>query len=156
MSYRFNTNQDVLDHVAPFLLQQGRRAMAVFDLYRHGDQLGVKCVLANEDGLACAYGCLVPEEFRHELVNHDHPGVVLRIPGLVGPEVRHYFLKDLMAIHDSVNPRQWRTMLTRLAGQYGLKLWPGGADLPSPIVIEDAPEVVAVEEPGLELELVGA
>ena len=106
------TDIEVFDRVADHLLSQGKRST---------DRNG--CLYRTEDGLRCAVGCLISDEYYSELLErHDvHEGVVARAVAASLPSWDHDFdevhskskkmLELLQSLHDSMSIEYWEVAI---------------------------------------------
>lgn len=117
-------NQEIFDKVSQHLIKQNRQC-ALFD--ESGAMY--ECLYRDANGLACAIGCLIPEDKYHP--NMEGNGgiggnifVDLVIEELYGSDVDFPFLRSLQYIHDSFNPSDWKEKFTQYALDHGLTVGP--------------------------------
>jgi hypothetical protein len=106
------TNQEIFDKVAKHLLAQGAQALS--------PQTGACKYRAG--GLACAVGCLIPDEeyslALEGLTVKELVGKGLLPPSLGGVDIG--LLTKLQQVHDSCRPSDWPERLRDLALDLGL------------------------------------
>ncbi len=107
------TNQELFDRVATHLLTQGKRSVV-----REGCE--EECRYRDLDGLKCAIGCLIPDDMYSENLEGKNPGniEVIKATGISYDQVS--LAKRLQAIHDSYQPKYWRTELREIAAAWGI------------------------------------
>jgi hypothetical protein len=122
------SNQEIFDKVSKHLLTQMKKSMS-----------GETCLYRGPNGLKCAIGALIPDEFYDEAMEsscafpktpHHQDAMsraALRVGRLSGylPVAgwdKEYsdFLDALQNIHDSFEPEQWKEKLQQFAQDKGL------------------------------------
>lgn len=113
-------HQDLFDKVADHLLTQGARSINLIDV--SGD---MGCAYRGEDGLKCAIGALIPDEFYSRHIEGKGVGsfavkeVLLRC-GVGTDRSTLDLLKALQDMHDKEDPFCWRKSLIYLADSFNL------------------------------------
>ena len=92
----FTTKQQVFDHVAAFIVKQGKPS---------GEQQygGFFCMYNGPDGTACAVGCLFEPEARRTLPKNQTVPHLISIGALKvvsDPDSMESLLRDLQSAHD--------------------------------------------------------
>lgn len=106
------TRQEVFTKVWNHLLVQGKRAR---DYYKC-------CVYRSAEGLMCAAGCLILDEFYKEDFEGSSVGELPEIEealtnsGVRGEDLS--MVEELQKAHDGVDPPYWIGSLTRVADEY--------------------------------------
>jgi hypothetical protein len=123
------TDQEIFNLVADHLLKQGRKSQTADAL---------QCFYRGPDGLKCAIGVLIPDEFygpRFEdtssVENLLEQEPVLRALLFEGADTiekmdrRDELLASLQSIHDCFEVDTWKTKLDKLARELGLAPFEG-------------------------------
>lgn len=111
MSDHVLNNQTAFDKVVRHLLKQGKRS--------ESSEAG-GCAYRGEMGLACAVGCLIPDdEYRPSLEGESVENIQKKIPSIA--LLSQMLLMDLQHTHDSHDPADWRTALIADAEMHGLQ-----------------------------------
>ena len=125
------TLQSIFTRVSEHLLAQNAKAVA---------SDGVSCAYRGEDGLKCAVGCLITDEFYKDSLEGvsisnsdavlyaviDSLGFSRKEIGLKGAAALRRVLYGLQQIHDGSEPDKWPARLAELATTFGFNL-PEGA-----------------------------
>jgi hypothetical protein len=124
----------IFERCITHLLAQGRRSMVQL-ASDHASRKKEACAYRGDDGLMCAVGCLIADEFydaasmesksfdansvRHAL---RKSGVELDIRWYVGPYCysMRSLLEKLQRLHDTVGPADWRGAANYVADRSGL------------------------------------
>lgn len=119
------TKQDIFDHVARHLIQQGEKSQEEYYMYR------------GPRGLKCAVGSLIRDEdyrphfedkpFREDLPQKDSPQweILKAVENFVGRKLKvedRVLISDLQRLHDLRPPRYWPRELRQLAEIHGLEV----------------------------------
>lgn len=110
--------QAVFDKIRRHLKKQGRRS----------EKLPLFCAYRNEDGLKCAIGCLITDEFYTQNLEGqaiEANAVLKAVAASLGTTLSKKdkdFLGELQTIHDEVHPDDWEDRFEDLADRYDLKL----------------------------------
>jgi hypothetical protein len=104
------TPREIFDFVKAHLLKQGKPARAILV----GDAPVTGCVYRTDDGLACAVGCMVPDDAVSEMKERGLNDSTAWDDLILGmhwelPEdskVRE-LLGELQTLHDDITPRLW-------------------------------------------------
>lgn len=105
------TRQEVFTKVWNHLLVQGKRARDYSS-----------CVYRSAEGLMCAAGCLILDEFYKEDFEGSSVGELPEIEealtnsGVRGEDLS--MVEELQKVHDFVDPLYWIEILTRVADEY--------------------------------------
>lgn len=109
-------DQEAFTVAAEHLLRQSERSVA--------EDSGA-CMYRGKEGLKCAVGILIPDEFYRE----DMEGLAVNDLMVKFPSIRQLFrdvnldlLDELQGIHDSHMPKYWRRALHKLASRRLLAL----------------------------------
>ena len=132
------TREEVFDKVAIHLLKQGKKSMS---------PIGGGCVYRGPNGLACAIGCLIPDDkYIPDIESFNVDGLMSNYPEVVkGTAITDEFLtilQELQVVHDCREVSSWSENLGRMALEFELpiekicaacpndaeKLWKGKAD----------------------------
>ena len=104
------TDEGVFEFVKQHLLTQGQRSESI-----------TSCFYKKSNGLSCAIGCLIENEFYNddlEFKNGDNPividAVTKSIPNWV---INLNMLTDLQIIHDEYEPEEWEWKLQELEAE---------------------------------------
>ncbi len=104
-----STTFELFERVRAHLLNQNRRSVDA-----HG------CAYRGTDGLSCAVGCLIKDEFYNsemEGKNVDHPMVVYALEKSIDRRLCAYEVHQLVllqSIHDVIMPSDWASRLKDL------------------------------------------
>ena len=90
---KFNTLQQIFDHVIAHLLKQGEKSANV---------TGTQCAYSGCNGTSCAVGCLISDE-AYDKYGKDIEGSTVNAIRKYEPEVREEILSDI----DLEIPRVW-------------------------------------------------
>lgn len=118
--------QEIFDKVSKHLVEQNRQC-GVFAVSGIG---AIECLYRDKKGLACAIGCLIPDDKYHQDMEGNgvigkNPLVDQVIDELYSPDPGGYvFLSDLQNIHDHVQPQDWKKELRGYALSHGLIVRP--------------------------------
>lgn len=112
---------EVFNKVEEHLLSQGERSMKYLDV----------CVYRGENGMSCAIGCLIKDEFYHEGLEgigmwageKINERQIMLEEALVNSGIDLNYamtrmLKDLQSLHDTENPEVWEQTLQQLRVAY--------------------------------------
>lgn len=108
------TNQEIFDTVAAHLLKQKQRSMWNEE----------ECAYRGANGLKCAIGCLIPDEF-YDIDMERRDVINLLVDFNLGFEVNpsgKRLLWSLQECHDIVNPDDWNTALRSIADHFNLRV----------------------------------
>ena len=108
------TGQGIFDRVVTHLLTQNARSTET-------DRFGsINCAYRGERGMACAVGCLIPDELYDCLIEGESVGDIRILNMLeragISPEVE--LLSDLMGTHDDIEVSDWPNYLNGIALEY--------------------------------------
>jgi hypothetical protein len=117
------TKQELFDYVASFLLKQGKRSFT-----------GGGCMYRGDNGLMCAAGCVIPDEFYDPVMEGNDINSVVSIRRKTkGPQQRFWktlekhlgLLSELQEVHDNLfspnDTRQfWLKKLREVAADHKL------------------------------------
>lgn len=108
--------QDAFNKMSDHLMKQKKRSVIKQD--------GVKtCLYRHPDGLMCAVGAIIPNEFYHEGLEELHASVLpLYRKNEPFENLDPGFLLDIQVIHDSTKPSKWAKELRDLAKKYNLEV----------------------------------
>lgn len=111
------TQQEVFDKVARHLLTQNKPCEGNYN----GRTI---CLYRNDEGLKCAAGCLIPDEFYSEVFEGKRFGAVHDLMYELGftpfsSEVL-YLISTLQNLHDECSSVVWRQRLLRIAETFEL------------------------------------
>lgn len=115
------TNQEVFDHVARHLLEQGARSVQEIG----GRRRPYMCNYRGARGLSCAVGCLIPDALYDPSMEGDRADDAV---GPMGPHSDRFdylhgampLLRSLQEVHDEVGPLAWKEALFRVATRHDL------------------------------------
>lgn len=110
--------QEIFDRVAKHLLTQNAKSI-------NTDNGRPECRYRSNDGLKCAVGCLIPDEFYTSSmegvgIRNLKVSGPLRRAGVVDTQEDLNFLFSLQRIHDDSPPEEWSYRLAILARQHDL------------------------------------
>jgi hypothetical protein len=105
--------QEVFDKVSTHLLTQMKQSSA-------GEDDGFMCLYRSLDGLKCAIGCLIPDEFYHPSFEGKRVGMLTHVLNKIGLQVDYVFLMQLQRIHDTYPPCSWKDLLKEVAFNWNL------------------------------------
>jgi hypothetical protein len=121
--------QNVFDTVAKHLLTQNKRSENT--IVQEDGIADTICAYRGENGLKCAIGALIKDEFYQPSLENQTPASnqvqnALKASGIeVGEdftaESNYWFLQELQMVHDDFDPKNWLVELNQLASNYGLK-----------------------------------
>lgn len=107
-------NQQAFDLMVTHLRNQKLRS-AIYDGHNR------YCVYRSPDGLKCAVGVLIPDEFYDSnLEGQPASSLTNLIPFL--QNVDKYFLDKMQEIHDFRSPNNWEEAFEDIAFEYDLKI----------------------------------
>lgn len=101
------TAQEVFDKVYNHLMTQMKICTDKFN-----------CLYRGEDGLKCAAGCLIPDEYYKEEME-EKAWEQLVTKGMV-PSDHEKLISDLQCVHDYATPDKWKEALAIIAEKHGL------------------------------------
>lgn len=113
------TNQEIFDKVVSHLRKQNKQAVGVFG--------ATICQYHGPDGLKCAVGCLIPDEF----YDPSFEGVSIQARNsplhplllkLGYTEAQLIFLVELQCVHDEYYPSGWEDCFKRVAATFNLEV----------------------------------
>jgi hypothetical protein len=122
------TDRQIFERVRDHLLRQNKQSVAV-DSWDGS----TRCRYRTNDGLACAVGCLIEDNYYSKDMEGNHAGTEsvckavaqsLRLKGLKPSTVT--LLRDLQRVHDEFTPDEWSDELAIVGenfsseGQYHL------------------------------------
>jgi len=116
------TKQEVFMQVATHLLKQNAQSIKV----RGDGSSSNHCAYRGNDGLQCAVGCLIPDQFYTPgLEGHDvHDNAVREALLDSGIDMHDDDIADLLSslqqMHDNYAPTDWRTKITKIGERFGL------------------------------------
>lgn len=119
--------QELFDRVARHLLTQMKQSMVL-----DANDPRSRCRYRGPNGLKCAIGCLIPDEkYSEELEGLAVPDPefsaelspqtekLLKVAGLTKKQCG--LASILQALHDNIDPADWRDELTKIAQSFELK-----------------------------------
>ena len=109
----FDDTQDMFNHICEHLMSQGQRSKAA----KAGG-----CAYRGDDGMACAVGAVVPDEYYDKVMEGTGVFYIAKretVPSWVSRNVR--LLEALQIMHDSYSPERWRLQLKQIAEEYKLQ-----------------------------------
>ena len=105
------TDEGVFEFVKQHLLNQGQKS----------ESSNTSCIYKKNNGLSCAVGCLIENEFYNdnlEFKNGDDPIVIDAVrKSLPNWIINKNMLLDLQAIHDECEADEWEWKLQELEAQ---------------------------------------
>lgn len=101
------TAQEVFDKVYNHLMTQMKRCTD-----------GFNCLYRGKDGLKCAAGCLIPDEYYKEEMEEN--GWVQLVAKEMVPSDHERLISDLQCVHDRAIIDEWKEYLSVVAGKHGL------------------------------------
>lgn len=110
------TQQEIFTKVKIHLLTQNEKSTD-----------GKKCFYRGPNGLKCALGCLINDEFYsqemecYEPIAQEKVNVALEKSGILEKLEFNSFLCELQIIHDLFDPKCWEGILKELAVKYNFK-----------------------------------
>lgn len=115
------SDQAIFNHVIRFLRKQGVPALS---------DDSIKCCYRTKDGLKCAIGCLIADEFYDEELeganlHSAHPrsqAVVTAVRNSGWEDFSLNLLCELQHIHDNSDPKEWEEHWQRVAEDFGLTM----------------------------------
>ena len=117
------TRQEIFDKVASHLLTQNAKSTLPINLHEQmSSNLYASCAYRGEYGMACAIGCLIPDELyeeRYEKKSMDHCDVLDLLTKL-GFADEFSLLNAFQCVHDQYNVSDWYEKLLDISASYGI------------------------------------